>query len=49
VSTGLDEITKTAAPPAARPHPLANRPCVDKEPLRQTFAAMFKRMGTEHV
>ena len=37
VSAGLDEITKTAAPPAARSHPRANRPCVDKEPLRQTL------------
>jgi hypothetical protein len=49
VSAGLDEITKAAAPPAARSHPRANRPCVDKEPLRQTFTAMFKRMGIEHV
>jgi F0F1-type ATP synthase delta subunit len=45
VSAVLDEL----AVPSTTLHPLADRPAVNKETLRQTFAAMFKRMGIEHV
>jgi len=31
----------------AKRHPLAGRPCVDKEPLRRAFDELFEQMGIE--
>jgi hypothetical protein len=53
VQTALDELEQarpgSTASAAPRPHPLANRPSVDKGPLRESFAALFRRLDIEDV